>query len=79
MEAHPYSPKDLTLLGFVPNFMSQMTILGIFAAASIIVLTLAWTFPGNFPSYLVWYLQRQFLMFVLFGIFKFIRMEQYYF
>ncbi|KAJ8443781.1 hypothetical protein Cgig2_029686 [Carnegiea gigantea] len=47
MEAHPYSPKDLTLHGFVPNFMSQTTILAIFAAASIVVFSLAWILPGK--------------------------------
>lgn len=50
METHPYSPKDLNLPGFVPNSMSQMTILGIFGAGSIIVLSLALILPGWFSK-----------------------------
>lgn len=50
MEAHPYSPKDLVLSGFVPNSMSQMTILGIFAVATIVVFLLAWILPGLFSK-----------------------------
>uniref|UniRef100_A0A7C9DJF9 EXPERA domain-containing protein n=1 Tax=Opuntia streptacantha TaxID=393608 RepID=A0A7C9DJF9_OPUST len=50
METHPYSPKDLNLPGFVPNSMSQMTILSIFAAGSVVVFSLAWILPGLFSK-----------------------------
>ncbi|KMT02771.1 hypothetical protein BVRB_8g193590 [Beta vulgaris subsp. vulgaris] len=50
MEVHPYSPKDLNLPGFVPNFLSASTILGVFAAASIFVLAVSWILPGLFSK-----------------------------
>lgn len=48
MEGHPYSPKDLNLPGFVPNFLPPSTILGVFAAAFAIVFSVSWILPGNF-------------------------------
>ncbi|XP_057538537.1 probable 3-beta-hydroxysteroid-Delta(8),Delta(7)-isomerase [Amaranthus tricolor] len=50
MEAHPYSPKDLILPGFVSNSMSALSILGVFAAASSIVLSVSWIFAGLFSK-----------------------------
>ncbi|CAO2841168.1 unnamed protein product [Amaranthus hypochondriacus] len=50
MEGHPYSPKHLILPGFVSNSMSALSILGVFAAASFIVLSVSWIFAGLFSK-----------------------------
>ncbi|CAN1848054.1 Probable 3-beta-hydroxysteroid-Delta(8),Delta(7)-isomerase [Linum perenne] len=36
---HPYVPRDLQLPGFVPPFLSQSAILGIFGAVSLLVVS----------------------------------------
>ncbi|CAO2822617.1 unnamed protein product, partial [Amaranthus hypochondriacus] len=50
MEAHPYSPKDLILPAYVPNFLSALSILGVFAVASIIVFSISWIVSGLFSK-----------------------------
>ncbi|XP_021741792.1 probable 3-beta-hydroxysteroid-Delta(8),Delta(7)-isomerase [Chenopodium quinoa] len=47
---HPYSPKDLNLPGFVPNFLSASEILGVFAVATVIVFSVSWILPGLFSK-----------------------------
>ncbi|KAG5521606.1 hypothetical protein RHGRI_033986 [Rhododendron griersonianum] len=39
---HPYVPVDLDLPGFVPGFLPQSTILGVFVLASLLVVSLVW-------------------------------------
>ncbi|CAN1848055.1 Probable 3-beta-hydroxysteroid-Delta(8),Delta(7)-isomerase [Linum perenne] len=43
---HPYVPRDLQLPGFVPPFLSQSAILGIFGAVSLLVVSIVWLFSG---------------------------------
>ncbi|KAL2929698.1 putative 3-beta-hydroxysteroid-Delta(8) Delta(7)-isomerase [Bienertia sinuspersici] len=50
MEGHPYFPQDLKLPGFVPNFTSASSILGIFAAAFAVVFSVSWILPGLFTK-----------------------------
>ncbi|XP_010687888.1 probable 3-beta-hydroxysteroid-Delta(8),Delta(7)-isomerase [Beta vulgaris subsp. vulgaris] len=47
---HPYFPKDLYLPDFTPNFLSPLTILTYFAAASILVFTLTWILSGLYSK-----------------------------
>ncbi|GAB4843366.1 hypothetical protein Ancab_013332 [Ancistrocladus abbreviatus] len=39
---HPYVPRDLNLPGFIPGFLSQSTILGVFVIASVLVVSFIW-------------------------------------
>ncbi|XP_021861104.2 probable 3-beta-hydroxysteroid-Delta(8),Delta(7)-isomerase [Spinacia oleracea] len=43
---HPYPPKHLNLSDFTPNLLSETTILGTFAAASIVLFCLTWFLSG---------------------------------
>ncbi|XP_044462747.1 probable 3-beta-hydroxysteroid-Delta(8),Delta(7)-isomerase [Mangifera indica] len=47
--SHPYAPTDLKLEDYVPNFLSQSTILAVFGIASFIVVFLVWVLSGR-PS-----------------------------
>lgn len=47
---HPYVPVDLDLPGFVPGFLPQSTILGVFALASLLVVSLVWFLSGRLPK-----------------------------
>ncbi|KAE9454301.1 hypothetical protein C3L33_13807, partial [Rhododendron williamsianum] len=44
---HPYVPVDLDLPGFVPGFLPQSTILGVFVLASLLVVSLVWFLSGD--------------------------------
>ncbi|XP_009359850.2 probable 3-beta-hydroxysteroid-Delta(8),Delta(7)-isomerase isoform X2 [Pyrus x bretschneideri] len=46
---HPYAPRDLKLPGFVPGFLSQSTIVGVYGASSLLVVSLTWLFSGRSP------------------------------
>ena len=50
--AHPYVPKDLKLPGYVPISMSMSSILSVYLASSLFVVTLVWFLFGKiqFPS-----------------------------
>ncbi|XP_050224939.1 probable 3-beta-hydroxysteroid-Delta(8),Delta(7)-isomerase [Mercurialis annua] len=41
-QAHPYLPRDLKLPGYVPGALSQSTILSIFGASSLLIVSLVW-------------------------------------
>ncbi|KAF3795342.1 putative 3-beta-hydroxysteroid-Delta(8) delta(7)-isomerase [Nymphaea thermarum] len=43
---HPYVPQDLQLPGYVPVVLSQSTILGVYGAASFLVVALVWIASG---------------------------------
>ncbi|CAN0892647.1 Probable 3-beta-hydroxysteroid-Delta(8),Delta(7)-isomerase [Linum grandiflorum] len=45
---HPYVPRDLQLPGFVPPFLSQSAILGVYGTVSLLVVSIVWLFSG-FP------------------------------
>ncbi|CAH9138694.1 unnamed protein product [Cuscuta epithymum] len=47
---HPYIPKDLKLPGFVPCFLSQLDIVGVYGVASLVVFTFMWILSGRFPK-----------------------------
>ncbi|GAB2294862.1 hypothetical protein Dimus_029055 [Dionaea muscipula] len=44
---HPYAPRDLDLPGFVPSLLPKTTILGVYGASSLIVVSLVWLFSGR--------------------------------
>ncbi|KAF4346889.1 hypothetical protein CsatB_018729 [Cannabis sativa] len=44
---HPYIPRDLKIEGYVPLVLPMSTIVGIYAAASIIVVSIVWIFSGK--------------------------------
>ncbi|RXH71707.1 hypothetical protein DVH24_025208 [Malus domestica] len=44
---HPYAPRDLKLPGFVPGFLSQSTIVGVYGVSSLLVVSLTWLFSGT--------------------------------
>ncbi|KAE8125121.1 hypothetical protein FH972_019956 [Carpinus fangiana] len=43
---HPYVPRDLKLLGFVPCSLSQSAILLIYGVSSLLVVSLVWPLSG---------------------------------
>ncbi|KAL5732341.1 hypothetical protein ACOSP7_031683 [Xanthoceras sorbifolium] len=45
--AHPYMPRDLNLLDYVPNSLSQSTILAVFGLSSFVVVSLIWLISGR--------------------------------
>lgn len=47
-EAHPYVPHDLKLPGFVPLFLSQSEIVGVYGISSVLVVVFMWIFSGNY-------------------------------
>ncbi|XP_050371972.1 probable 3-beta-hydroxysteroid-Delta(8),Delta(7)-isomerase [Argentina anserina] len=47
---HPYSPQNVKLPGFVPGFLSQVTILGIYGLASLFVVFVTWLISGRAPK-----------------------------
>eukprot|EP00262_Sarcandra_glabra_P014009 TRINITY_DN3998_c0_g1_i2.p1 TRINITY_DN3998_c0_g1~~TRINITY_DN3998_c0_g1_i2.p1 ORF type:complete len:223 (+),score=10.15 TRINITY_DN3998_c0_g1_i2:129-797(+) len=47
---HPYVPTDLHLPDYVPCFLSQYTIIGVYTAASLLVCTLIWILSGRSPN-----------------------------
>lgn len=46
---HPYVPRDLKLPGYVPVFLSQSTILAVYGASSVLVVSVMWLLSGD-PS-----------------------------
>ncbi|KAJ7555254.1 hypothetical protein O6H91_05G028400 [Diphasiastrum complanatum] len=50
-QQHPYYPQTLQLPGYVPGSLSQAYIVGVYAAASIIVVSFVWFFSKKY-SYL---------------------------
>ncbi|KAG6401314.1 hypothetical protein SASPL_138166 [Salvia splendens] len=44
---HPYVPRDLKLPGYEPVFLSQSTILLVYGAASLLVVSLMWLLSGR--------------------------------
>lgn len=49
-EAHPYIPQDLKLPGFVPIFLSQSHIVGVYGISSFLVVLFMWIFSGFVPK-----------------------------
>ncbi|PWA42874.1 Emopamil-binding [Artemisia annua] len=47
---HPFVPQDLILPDYVPIMLPQLTILGIYGAASVLVITFVWILSGMFPK-----------------------------
>ncbi|XP_078447352.1 C-8,7 sterol isomerase [Wolffia australiana] len=47
---HPYVPRDLELHGYVPNFLSILDILVVYAAGSVLSVLLTWVFSGRYPK-----------------------------
>ncbi|XP_028774072.1 probable 3-beta-hydroxysteroid-Delta(8),Delta(7)-isomerase [Neltuma alba] len=45
--SHPYEPRDLQLPGFVPLFLSQSTIIGVYGVASLLVVSFIWLLSGR--------------------------------
>ncbi|OVA01973.1 Emopamil-binding [Macleaya cordata] len=45
--SHPYVPTDLHLPDFVPGFLSQSTILGVFGTSSLLVVSIIWIISGR--------------------------------
>ncbi|KAJ0101303.1 hypothetical protein Patl1_05634 [Pistacia atlantica] len=45
--SHPYAPRDLNLEDYVPNFLSQSTILAVYGIASLLVVFLIWILSGR--------------------------------
>ncbi|KAL6996981.1 cholestenol Delta-isomerase [Sarracenia purpurea var. burkii] len=50
-QSHPYVPKDLDLPGFVPGFLSQSTILGVYGLSSLLVVSLVWFLTGRLSKF----------------------------
>lgn len=48
---HPYAPQSVKLPGFVPGFLSQSTILGVYGISSLLVVFITWLISGT-PSLL---------------------------
>ncbi|CAK7336010.1 unnamed protein product [Dovyalis caffra] len=46
-QPHPYAPTDLKLLGYVPNFLTQSTIVSVYLLASLLVVSLIWIVSGK--------------------------------
>ncbi|XP_010249358.1 PREDICTED: probable 3-beta-hydroxysteroid-Delta(8),Delta(7)-isomerase [Nelumbo nucifera] len=46
---HPYMPRDLNLPDFVPAFLPQSTIIGVYGISSLLVISLIWIFSGWAP------------------------------
>lgn len=50
---HPYVPRDLKLEGYVPVFLSQSAIVGVFGVFSLLVFFLVWILSGIYlPAFL---------------------------
>ncbi|MCD9640060.1 hypothetical protein HAX54_025086 [Datura stramonium] len=49
-EAHPYVPQDLKLPGFVPIFLSQSHIVGVYGLSSCLVVLFMWILSGFVPK-----------------------------
>ncbi|KAH7546705.1 probable 3-beta-hydroxysteroid-Delta(8),Delta(7)-isomerase [Ziziphus jujuba] len=47
---HPYVPRDLKLEGYVPVFLSQSTIVGVYGVSSLLVFFLVWFLSGRSPK-----------------------------
>ncbi|KAJ7010210.1 C-8,7 sterol isomerase [Populus alba x Populus x berolinensis] len=41
-QPHPYAPTDLKLPGYVPNFLTQFTIVSVYGLSSLLVVSLIW-------------------------------------
>ena len=54
MAAHPYSPADLDLPGYVPQRLSQLEILGPYLGASLFVLLAVWLLSGRTFLLSIW-------------------------
>lgn len=48
--SHPYVPRDLNLVDYVPNLLSQSTILAVYGLASLFVVSLIWVISGKVPK-----------------------------
>ncbi|KAF9686094.1 hypothetical protein SADUNF_Sadunf03G0122500 [Salix dunnii] len=46
-QPHPYAPRDLKLPGYVPNFLTQSTIVGVYLLTSVLVVSLIWILSGK--------------------------------
>ncbi|XP_011020918.1 PREDICTED: probable 3-beta-hydroxysteroid-Delta(8),Delta(7)-isomerase [Populus euphratica] len=46
-QPHPYAPRDLKLPGYVPNFLTQSTIVGVYLLTSLLVVSLIWILSGR--------------------------------
>ncbi|WCJ18614.1 3-beta-hydroxysteroid-Delta(8) Delta(7)-isomerase [Euphorbia peplus] len=46
-QPHPYVPRDLILVDYVPGFLSQSTIVGIYGLTSVLLALLVWFFSGR--------------------------------
>ncbi|XP_051134199.1 probable 3-beta-hydroxysteroid-Delta(8),Delta(7)-isomerase [Andrographis paniculata] len=44
---HPYVPRDMKLPGYMPPFLPQDTIVGIYGAASLLVVSIMWILSGR--------------------------------
>jgi hypothetical protein len=49
-QPHPYAPTDLKLPGYVPNFLTQFTIVSVYGLSSLLVVSLIWILSG-LPSF----------------------------
>ncbi|PSR83480.1 3-beta-hydroxysteroid-Delta(8),Delta(7)-isomerase [Actinidia chinensis var. chinensis] len=47
IHSHPYIPRDLDLQGFVPGFLSQSAIIGVYGFSSFLVVSLVWFLSGR--------------------------------
>lgn len=47
MGGHPYYPEDLQLPGYVPLFLTQSQIVGVYGVASVLVVTFIWFISGR--------------------------------
>ncbi|KAK3039640.1 hypothetical protein RJ639_027231 [Escallonia herrerae] len=47
---HPYVPRDLILLDYVPVSLTQSTILGVYGISSLLVVSLVWILSGRSPK-----------------------------
>ncbi|XP_057447086.1 probable 3-beta-hydroxysteroid-Delta(8),Delta(7)-isomerase [Lotus japonicus] len=48
--SHPYVPRDLHLPDYVPCFLSQSSILSVFAISTLLVVSFIWIFSGRLPK-----------------------------
>ncbi|KAJ8767515.1 hypothetical protein K2173_017584 [Erythroxylum novogranatense] len=46
-QPHPYVPRDMELKDFVPGFLSQSTIVGVYAISALLVVSVIWVFSGR--------------------------------
>lgn len=44
---HPYVPADLELPDYVPVFLNQSTIVGVYLLTSMVIVSIVWIVSGN--------------------------------